>query len=157
MLLDNNIHFKREHHISYSCEEDIENSYARVDFAIEHTDINGTFGVIFLEIDEKQHEDRMLSCEVSRMAKILEILTLQGNTLPIRFIRYNPHAFKQDNETQRITQKQRHATLIDTIVTTTFTTHFSVKYLFFSTYNNIPIILNDSEYNDNFKQFVELS
>ena len=87
MLLDNNIHFKREHHISYSCEEDIENSYARAG-------TNGTFGVIFLEIDEKQHEDRMLSCEVSRMAKILEILTLQGNTLPIRFIRYNPHSFK---------------------------------------------------------------
>ena len=99
----------------------------------------------------------MLSCEVSRMAKILEILTLQGNTLPIRFIRYNPHSFKLDNETQRITQKQRHATLIDTIYTTTFTNIFGVKYLFYTSYNNVPVILNDSEYNENFKQFVELS
>ena len=121
-----------------------------------HTDNNGIFGIIFLEVDEHQHKSYELTCEVSRMSKILEILTIQGNTLPIRFIRYNPHSFKLDNETCRTTQKQRHATLINTIYTTTFTTHFSVKYLFYNNYNNIPIILNDPEYNENFKQFVEL-
>ena len=73
------------------------------------------------------------------MSKILEILTIQGNTLPICFIRYNPHSFKLDNETWRATQKQRHATLIDTIYITTFTSHFSVKYLFYTSYSNIPL------------------
>ena len=131
-------------------------SYSRIDFVIEHTDTNGTFGIIFLEVDEHEHKFYALSCEVSRMSKIIEILTIQGNTLPIQFIRYNPHEFKQDNETCRTTQKQRHATLIDTIYITTFTKQLSVKYLFYTNYNNIPIILNDPEYNENFKQFVEL-
>ena len=90
------------------------------------------------------------------MSKILEILTIQGNTLPIHFIRYNPHSFKLDNGKYCVTQKQRHSTLIDTICTTTFTRPFSVKYLFYTSYNNIPVSLNDSEYNENFKQFVEL-
>ena len=108
-------------------------------------------------MDEHQHESYALSCEISRMAKILEILTLQGNTLPIQFIRYNPHTFKKDNETYRIKQKQRHATLIDTIFTTTFLNHFSVKYLFYTSYNNVPVVLNDPEFNENFKEFVELS
>jgi len=156
LLLDNNIHFKREHYVSYSCDNDIDNSSSRIDFVIEHTDCNGTFGIICLEVDENQHEDRMLSCEVSRMSKIVEILTIQGNTLPIRFIRYNPHAFKQDNKTHRTTQNQRHDILLNTIYTITFTSQLSVKYLFYTTYNTIPIILNDPEYNENFKQFVEL-
>ena len=90
------------------------------------------------------------------MTKIVEILTLQSNTLPIRFIRYNPHAYKINNETCRTTQKESHTTLIETIYTTTFTIRFSVKYLFYTSYNNIPIILNDPEFNENFKQFVEL-
>ena len=92
------------------------------------------------------------------MSRILEILTIQGNTLPIRFISHNPHSFKLHNETCRITQKQTHSTWIDTtpICTTTFTSPFRVNYLFYTSYNSIPVILNDSEYYENFKQFVEL-
>ena len=40
--------------------------------------------------------------------------------------------------------------------TTTFTSNFSVEYLYYTSFNDVSIILNDSEYNENFKQFVEL-
>ena len=83
---------------------DAENSYSRV---IEHTDTDGMFDVIFLEVDEHQQEYRILSCEVSWMSKIFEILAIHGSTLPIRFIRYNPHSFNLNNEICRTTQKQK--------------------------------------------------
>ena len=59
-LRNNNIHFKREHTISCTCDKDIHNSYARVDFVVEHKNNNGTFGIIFLEVDIHQHESFVL-------------------------------------------------------------------------------------------------
>ena len=53
----------------------------------------------------------------------------------------------------RTTQNERHSELIKTIYTTVFNTPFSVKYLFYDTYNDKPSIFNDPEYNETFKQF----
>ena len=81
-----------------------------------------------LGVDESQHEDLILLCEGTRMAKFFT--DLQGNTFPSRFIRWNPDVFKQDNETYSITQKHRHATLINIIYITTFTNDFKVNIYF---------------------------
>ena len=62
------------------------------------------------------------------MSKIIESLALDGNTLPIKFIRYNPHSYKINNKTNRTTQNERHSELIKTIYTTVFNTPLSVKY-----------------------------
>ena len=64
------------------------------------------------------------------MSKIIESLSLDGNTLPIKFIRYNPHSYKINNKTNSTTQNERHSKLIKTICTTVFNTPNSVKYLF---------------------------
>ena len=57
LLINNEIDYKREHTVSYSCIQDIENRNSRIDFVIEHTDIiNKNYGLLFLEVDEHQHE-----------------------------------------------------------------------------------------------------
>ena len=97
-----------------------------------------------------------MSCELSRMSKVIESLTIDGNTLPIRFIRYNPHSYTVDNMKQKTNQTQRHQQLIEKIVNTEFTSQFSVKCMFYDTINGKPAIFNDPEYTDAFKEFVEL-
>ena len=56
LLINNNINHTREHTITYSCVHDIDNKNSRVDFLIEHADNNSTYGLIFLEVDEHQHD-----------------------------------------------------------------------------------------------------
>ena len=87
------------------------------------------------------------------MSKIIESLALDGNTIPIKFIRYNPHSYKINNKTNRTIQNERHAELIKTIYTTVFNAPLSVKYLFYDTENDKPSIFNDPEYHETFKQF----
>ena len=83
LLLINNINHTREHTITYSCIHDIDNKNSRVDFLIEHTDNNSTYGLMFLEVDEHQHDGNPISCDVARMSKIIESLTRDSNTVPI--------------------------------------------------------------------------
>ena len=155
LLVTNKIDYTREHTVSYSCVQDIENRNSRIDFVIEHTDvINKKYGLLFLEVDEHQHESYPVPCEISRMTKVIESLRTEGNELPIRFIRYNPHSFSVNNVKQRINQNDRHSRLIEYIKTCTFDTDFSVKYLFYDEYDDKPAIFFASEYNEHFKQFV---
>ena len=112
------------------------------------------FGFIFLEVDEHQHNGYPISCDVSRMAKIIESLAIDGNKVPIRFIRYNPHCFSINKIKQKINQTQRHEKLIQTIRTVEFNVPFSVMYLFYDMRNGKPCIFDDYEYTETFKQFV---
>ena len=86
------------------------NTNSRVDFVIEHIDNNDRFGLIFLEVNEHQHNGYAISCDVSQMAKIIESLAIDGNKVPIRFIRYNPHCFSKNNIKQKINQTQKNST-----------------------------------------------
>ena len=49
-----------------------------------------------MEVDEEQHRFYKggISCDMKRMGHIMTGLTIGGNTLPVLFIRYNPHSFK---------------------------------------------------------------
>ena len=113
---------------------------------------------MFIEIDEKQRkeENYTISCDVSRMSKIYETLIVEGNMIPIKFIRYNPHEYKINNKTIRTSCIDRHNQLIHEIQETVFSKSFSVKYLFYDMKNNEPAIFRDIDYNESFKQFVEL-
>jgi hypothetical protein len=68
--------------------------------------------IIFIECDEFQHDDRDTSCEVARMTQVNEALALEGNTLPIVWIRWNPDACRMNGVKCRIPQKERGALLV---------------------------------------------
>ena len=61
-------------------------------------DNDGKSGVIFLEVDEHQHKTHLISCELRRMMDVHQSLVMEGNTLPIAFLRYNPNSHKVDGE-----------------------------------------------------------
>jgi hypothetical protein len=66
--------------------------------------------VIFLEVDEMQHSS--YQCDLRRMMDIVNAITIDGNTLPVLFIRYNPHAFKVNNVKTKVLKKEREARLV---------------------------------------------
>jgi len=155
VLTKNNIPYTREHTVTYKCISDISNSNSRIDFVLEHRDQQGTFGLIFLEVDEHQHKWNMLSCEISRMSKIIESLRVDGNMLPIRFVRYNPDAFTVNGTKMKLQREERHRMLLQTLTATVFERPFGVKYLFYdSDENERPCVLKDSDYFESFKSFV---
>ena len=141
-----NVNFTREHNIDFKCISSGTN--ARVDFIIQD---NGR--LIFLEVDENQHNDRNIGCECTRMSKIHETLAVEGNTIPITFIRYNPNAFKIDGITQKITKAVREVELIKTLLDRSHMIYtndkpLAILYLNYSTINKLPEITYDIDYND---------
>jgi hypothetical protein len=92
-LLDGaGLEYKREHTVGFACVTgESGRSYARVDFVL----LSGG-QVTFLEVDEGQHKfgDFSVSCDMARMGRIVESLAIEGNTLPVLFVRYNPDAYR---------------------------------------------------------------
>jgi hypothetical protein len=87
----------------------------RVDMVRIHqvTDKAGSISaIVFVECDEFQHDDRDTSCEVARMTQVNEALALEGNTLPIVWVRWNPDACRMNGVKCRISQKERGAHLV---------------------------------------------
>ena len=50
---------------------------------------------------DSMHQDYGVGCEVKRMSRILESLRLDGNTMRVVFVRYNPHDFTVDGAAPR--------------------------------------------------------
>jgi len=93
------------------------------------------------------------------MSKIYETLAIEGNTLPITFIRYNPHLFKSDGLTQKITKAVREIELIKMILDKTHLIYTNDKplaiiYLYYSMINKMPEITYDIDYNDMLKMCI---
>ncbi|CAN0054243.1 unnamed protein product, partial [Heterosigma akashiwo] len=131
LLINNDINYKREHKITYNCINDIENKFSSVDFLIEHKDKKGNAGIIFLEVDEDQHKywNYTVSCDVSRMTKIYESITIGGNTLPVLFIRYNPDSFKHNGKNMKLKRDEKQSKLINTIQNVEFSQPLSIIYI----------------------------
>ncbi|KAL3131768.1 hypothetical protein ABBQ38_007487 [Trebouxia sp. C0009 RCD-2024] len=100
-LQDAGIDFKREHHVKFDCWDD---TFARLDFLMLRPRC-----CILLEVDEGEHEWYGVECEVSRMTKV----HAEGNTLPLLFIRYNPHSFRVDGELCTVRTRDRLARLVE--------------------------------------------
>lgn len=146
-LLDKHgLSYLREHVISYSCIEDREGQFSRVDFLL---DIHGC--IAMLEIDEGQHRfgDYSILCDMARMSKILEALTIGGNTLPIIFIRFNPHAFKVNNITCRVPRVKREERLVSLLKDMpTPTRPLTIHYLYYDCSDKDTLTIWESdEYN----------
>lgn len=97
--------YKREHRIDFSC---MGATNCRIDFLVLLA--NGV--LVMLECDEHQHPDTGYSCDLRRMAYVREALTIEGNTLPLVFLRYNPDAFKVGGVTRPTKKKDREARLV---------------------------------------------
>ena len=125
ILEDAGFDFRHELTIDTSCSAEAnatagegrerESKSRRIDMVRIHqvTDKAGLISVIiFVECDEFQHDDRDTSCEVARMTQVNEALALEGNTLPIVWVRWNPDACRVNNKKQHIPQKERGALLV---------------------------------------------
>ena len=141
--------FVREYRIDHSCLGS-SRSHSRVDFLFPN---HGKFHVV-VEVDEYQHKEYSQICETSRMNNIVSAWCLGGNSIPVVFIRYNPHAFKVDGITKRTTIGERHkklTELLNHIKTMEPVKEVQVYYMFYDTEKGVPTVMADPDYYDEVK------
>jgi len=140
ILEDAGFDFKHEYKVDTSCSVEAaaegESKSRRLDMIrIMHT-VSSLSAIIIVECDEFQHDDRDTSCEVARMTQVNEALALEGNTLPIVWIRWNPDAFRVNGELQKLKKKERGKLLVRFLKALESTTSLepgsvSIFYLFY--------------------------
>jgi hypothetical protein len=146
-LIKSQVNFTREHHVDYRCiDNSAQNKFHRIDFLIV---MNGI--LFFIEVDEFQHESYNSSCETSRMTRIYESLILEGNTLPIVFIRFNPDPYSVDDTAQSTSIRVRHRLLLEFINNFTTINPLSINYMFYNECDGIPVIIEDPDYPEKLK------
>jgi len=150
--------FKREHHIDFTCVGDVDGSFARVDFLLIR---HGCY--IFLEVDESQHKFGygFISCDMKRMSKIIESLMMEGNTMPLLFIRYNPDAFTVDGEKQHVKKTDRESKLIalldngdHELFVRAKKALITIQYMYYDVEADRPAVCYDPTYNASFRECV---
>ena len=110
-----------------------EGHWARVDFAIYRE-----WGTDILECDEDQHIHYKSGDDARRMLKIFAAIMNRGDRAgKIRFLRFNPDAYKLDGKKQTTHQRDRHAALIK-VLNTPPQQQFSVSYLFYDRTGPLP-------------------
>ena len=153
VLIENGFDFKREHQVDLKCALPGA-TFARGDFVLVFGDT-----VVFLEVDEEQHKSYGVSCDVRRMADIAASLRIEGNTMRIAFVRYNPHGFQVGGVTKPTKRKDRHARLVDVLSSlrresTEDITESDVRifYLFYDVdEDGVPSIFENDEYDSQAK------
>ena len=150
-LLDSHqIAYKREHSIDFQC---IGGSRCRVDFVIIE---NGS--IVFLEVDEAQHSAYEVSCEVRRMIDAHSACVLEGNTMPVHFIRYNPDAFSVGETIKkipRVTREKQLVRLLHHIRTLKASPPLSIHYMFYNvTETGELVIASSPEFPESARQLV---
>jgi len=132
LLKKNNIDFKREHTINFDCfYKDSKKKFARIDFVIQKKS-----GIIFLEVDENQHSyGYEPSCDMKRMSHVISALSLEGNTLPITFVRFNPNHFKINGKATKLKQTDKRERLLKWIQDYSPDTNkpLQIVYMFYDT------------------------
>ena len=101
--------------------------------------------VVVIEIDEDHNFGYGVSCDVARKCKLYEAWCLEGNSLPVRIIRYNPDAFKVDGKTKRTTKAKREELLLQAISDATKRDGegLQIQYMFYDIQDGQPVILAD--------------
>jgi len=151
LLTKAGIEYKREHKIRFDCAG---GTFCRIDFVIISKG-----NVIFLEVDEDQHKGYDVSCDTRRMASVHECCLLEGNALPILFIRYNPNEFMIKQGVIKITRKQREVKLlsyIKSLMQPNITlAPLSIQYMYYDRdEDNKLLIWSDPTYSDTMKELV---
>jgi KRAB domain-containing zinc finger protein len=143
------IDYKREHHITFKC---INQTCAYIDFFLI---INGC--LVFVEVDEEQHDGYGVSCDIKRMSDIRTSYTIEGCELPILFIRYNPHGFEINGNFVKIGRKYREDVLVNYIKTMTSAQlpPLTIQYMYYDVdSSNELLIWSDPEYPQSIKDLV---
>jgi len=155
LLQNHNIPFKEQHLIDFRCVgEDREGDRCYIDFLIDiKNDLDETTGFVFLEVDEDQHLHYSVSCEVRRMADVYRTLALEGNTMPIAFVRYNPDAHRSNDKLVRVLKRDREKTLVEMLKSWKFDRPFGVYYMYYNKIDNEPAIFENVEYDTRFKDY----
>lgn len=153
VLTKANVDFTEQHMIDFCCMgEDRDGARAWIDFLVQVKDENNKVqGIIFLEVDEEQHKTYNVTCEVRRMSDVHRTLILEGNTLPVCFIRYNPDSYSVDGKNCKVTKTKREEDLVERLTSFRFTKDFEVLYLHYDTTNGSLALLSDPEYDVTFK------
>jgi hypothetical protein len=142
------ISFKREHRIEFDC---IGRTWCFIDFVIIS---NGV--VIFLEVDEFQHIAYGVSCEVRRMTDVHAACMLDGNTLPIHFIRYNPDRCRRGSTCLHINKHARESKIIDLvrdILSAPTERQLSIYYMFYDMNEDGTLAIHsDPDYPESIKE-----
>jgi len=93
--------YDREVHITYRrCGE--EDTWARLDFVLYKK-----YHVVILSVDEFQHCDREVLCEVARMSKVICSVRQAGDDRGVLWLRFNPDSVQLDGNRIRVPLRQR--------------------------------------------------
>ena len=148
--------FKREKRIDFKCANvQSATQYARIDFAIS---LQG--GLVFLEVDENQHQygyDGLLSCDMKRMSHVMESLAIElQEALPhIYWLRYNPNAWHVDGVTRRVPKLDREARLARFLMTFECTGPLGIGYAFYDVSDGRLEVLDNEHYNPLYAEVAE--
>ena len=138
-LTDAGITFEREVVVNFCGEA--ERRHARVDFTIYKD-----WGTDIIECDEEQHGHYTIGCDAGRMLNVFaEILKRGDRAGKLRFIRYNPDAYKVDGVKQKTLQRDRQAALLK-VLNSPPDQQFSVSYLFYDRTGPLPDVCVDDDY-----------
>ena len=101
-----------------------------------------------LEVDEDQHKHKGYSCDLARMAKVHETLTLAGSDIPIFWLRYNPNAFRVDGVLQKVKKVDRERWLIDFLnkLDLRDSPPMTICYKYYDEENGIPVVAQEQDY-----------
>lgn len=139
---------KREHVIDFQCFSD-DGKRCRIDFVIRIRD-----KIFLVECDEFQHIHYPVLCENRRTSDIMSGLLLDGNTLPVCMVRFNPDSYKINNKRQSCPTKQRYEQLKTFIETYEPTIPFAIKYMFYDTINNEVCLTRNEDFAQELVQFI---
>jgi len=122
LLLQHGIPFDREVYITFRTLDDNEQTCAKIDFIVTWDGIE-----FLLEIDENQHSDREIVCEVTRM---IDVMRVRGEGRYI-WLRFNPNCFRVNKVVQKVSRSKREAHLIDVIKNWVWDGQTKIKYMYY--------------------------
>jgi len=88
---------------------------------------------------------------MKRMSKIMESLALEGNTLPVVLLRYNPDAFSVDGKAVKKLKAVREAELVS-LLNDPASDVFScdqplvIQYMYYDVSGGAPTVTSDPDY-----------
>lgn len=127
-------------------------NFSRLDFLLPYW----KGGHVIIEVDEEQHSHISQLCETVRMNNVVTSWILNGNSAPIAWIRYNPHAYRNNGILAKTPTKERHFQLLKLLNEISFQNSQGVRvfYMFYDTEDGVPSILSDPDYNPVVKEWV---
>lgn len=154
--------FKREHDVRFDC---IDGTFARLDFLLQlRLKANNTAFLVALENDEGAHKNRPTSCELKRMTDVHTSLMLEGNTLPLVWVRFNCDAFTLDGDRKRVLRRDRFRALANFLRNLEMTKEahppMSVHYLYYDSWTGKDSkkheleLFADPDYSSEFRELV---